>query len=214
MKEAKPVPGEPAATDELNAEGRRRLMPGPLMPILGTVAGVVGLLDLNPPIAIGVSVAVSVGWVRVFAHLREGRPIRLSARLRVALLLFAVLLVGFFLGFIGRGLIARYTDLPLPPSIRIGNGYAQVGSRGSNTFLDPHSASGLGPRIEPGQVVRIECKHYDPTIASVNPDGYWYRIADSPWNGRYYAPANTFWNGDVPGRLPYTHNTDFSIDDC
>ena len=30
----------------------------------------------------------------------------------------------------------------------------------------------------------------------------------------YYAVANTFWNGDVPGQRPYTHNTDFQIRIC
>lgn len=35
-----------------------------------------------------------------------------------------------------------------------------------------------------------------PTIASVNPDGYWYRIASSPWNNACYSPANTFMSGD------------------
>jgi hypothetical protein len=35
-----------------------------------------------------------------------------------------------------------------------------------------------------------------------------------PWNGRYFAPANSFWNGDVPCPTPYTHNTDFSVPKC
>ena len=65
------------------------------------------------------------------------------------------------------------------------------------------------------QWVDVYCKVRPPsTIASANPDGYWYRIASAPWNGSYYAVANTFWNGDVPGHLPYTHNTDFLIPDC
>jgi hypothetical protein len=47
----------------------------------------------------------------------------------------------------------------------------------------------------------------------VNPDGYWYRIASPPWNDRYYAPANTFMNGD-PWNGPYTHNTDLKVPNC
>jgi hypothetical protein len=62
--------------------------------------------------------------------------------------------------------------------------------------------------------VQVECKVLDGTIASANPDGYWYRIASAPWNGEYYAVANTFWNGDIPGHTPYTHNTDFAVPDC
>jgi hypothetical protein len=59
----------------------------------------------------------------------------------------------------------------------------------------------------------VSCKVYDPYIASVNPDGYWYRIYSSPWNNQYYAPANTFMNGDPYGG-PYTHNTDFAVPNC
>ena len=61
--------------------------------------------------------------------------------------------------------------------------------------------------------MQVSCKVYDPTIASVNPDGYWYRIASNPWDNNYYAPANTFLNGDPPNG-PYTHNTDFAVPDC
>lgn len=82
-----------------------------------------------------------------------------------------------------------------------------------HTFADYHDASGQGPDIGVGQVVQVSCKVYDPTIASVNPDGYWYRIASSPWNDNYYAPANTFLDGDPPNG-PYTHNTDFAVPDC
>jgi lysophospholipase L1-like esterase len=82
-----------------------------------------------------------------------------------------------------------------------------------HTFSDYHNASGQGPDIATAQNVQVSCKVYDPTIVSVNPDGYWYRIASSPWNNAYYAPANTFMNGDPPNG-PYTHNTDFAVADC
>jgi hypothetical protein len=89
----------------------------------------------------------------------------------------------------------------------------QQGHHGSNTFTNYHNASGAGASVASGQYVGVSCKVFDSTIASVNPDGYWYRLADSPWNGNYYAPANTFMNGD-PWNGPYTHNTDFNVPDC
>jgi hypothetical protein len=89
----------------------------------------------------------------------------------------------------------------------------QEGHYGVNTFTDPYNASGEGPRIAPAQVVQVACKVYAPQIQSANPDGYWYRIASSPWNNSYYSPANTFMNGDRWGG-PYTHNTDFAVPDC
>ena len=89
----------------------------------------------------------------------------------------------------------------------------QEGHYGVNTFTDYHNASGEGTPIAAAAWVNVSCKVYDPTIASVNPDGYWYRIASSPWDDQYYSPANTFMNGD-PWNGPYTHNTDFSVPDC
>jgi hypothetical protein len=82
-----------------------------------------------------------------------------------------------------------------------------------NTFTNYHNASGMGAAIAAGQWVQVACKVYDPFIASVNPDGYWYRIASPPWNNAYYSPANTFMNGDPYGG-PYTHNTDFAVPNC
>ncbi len=61
--------------------------------------------------------------------------------------------------------------------------------------------------------MQVTCKVYDPSIVSATPDGYWYRIASSPWSNAYYAVANTFMNGDPPNG-PYTHNTDFNVPDC
>jgi hypothetical protein len=72
----------------------------------------------------------------------------------------------------------------------------------------------MGPKIPPYGYVEVSCKVYAPQILSANPDGYWYRIRSAPWNDAYYAVANTFWNGDVPGQKPYVHNTDFAVRDC
>jgi lysophospholipase L1-like esterase len=82
-----------------------------------------------------------------------------------------------------------------------------------HTFANYHNASGQGHDIATGQIVEVSCKVLDGTIKSVNPDGYWYRIASFPWSNGYYAPANTFMNGDPPAG-PYTHNTDFAVPDC
>jgi hypothetical protein len=71
----------------------------------------------------------------------------------------------------------------------------------------------MGPKIAPLQQVDVSCKRFDPSINSVSPDGYWYRIATNPWNNQYYSPANTFFNGD-PLNGPYSHNTDFAVPDC
>jgi len=101
------------------------------------------------------------------------------------------------------------TVTPAPPKT-----YSeQEGHYGANTFTNPYNASGMGLKIPAGAWVQVVCKVYAPQIQSANPDGYWYRIASSPWNSVYYAVANTFMNGD-PWNGPYTHNTDFNVPDC
>jgi hypothetical protein len=104
---------------------------------------------------------------------------------------------------------------PTPTSVPAQKIYAeQEGHNGANTFTNPDNASGMGPNKIPAAAwVQVSCKVYAPAIQSANPDGYWYRIASSPWNNDYYAVANTFMNGD-PWGGPYTHNTDFNVPDC
>jgi hypothetical protein len=102
---------------------------------------------------------------------------------------------------------------PPPTSLPSGPTHAESSIIWVPTFTNYHNASSPGDKIPPRQVVQVSCKVHDGTIASVNPDGYWYRIASSPWNNNYYAAANTFLNGDPPNG-PYSRNTDFSVPDC
>jgi hypothetical protein len=102
------------------------------------------------------------------------------------------------------------TPTPIPPTTWT----EQSGTHGSPTFTNPYNASGQGATIQAMSTVQVTCRVYAPAIASANPDGWWYKIASSPWNNSYYAVANTFWNGDIPGHPPYTHNTDFSVPIC
>lgn len=99
-----------------------------------------------------------------------------------------------------------------PPSARTWR--EQEGTRGAATFENPYDTSDPGVKVAPYAWVRVSCRLYAPQIQSANPDGYWYRIASRPWSNHYYAVANTFWNGDVPGRLPYTHDTDWRVATC
>lgn len=89
-----------------------------------------------------------------------------------------------------------------------------AGEGGASTYANPHTLSEPGESVEPGQTVKVICRVYAPEPPSVNPDGYWYRLSSSPWKGKFFAPANSFWNGDVPGRRPYTHNTDKRVPVC
>jgi hypothetical protein len=81
------------------------------------------------------------------------------------------------------------------------------------TFRDHHHVKGLGQIIQPKQTVLVSCRVFDPSIPSVSPAGYWYRIASAPWRNQYWAPANTFLNGD-PMNGPYRRAVDRRVPLC
>jgi hypothetical protein len=92
----------------------------------------------------------------------------------------------------------------------------QEGPRGAPTFTDPLNPTTPGPKVPPMSYVTVECRTMTTrsAIATAFMDGWVYLIQSEPWNGKYYAVANTFWNGDIPGHKPYRHNTDFSVPVC
>jgi hypothetical protein len=89
----------------------------------------------------------------------------------------------------------------------------QAAEGGARTYGNPHSLAKTGPRIEPFQYVIVSCREHAPVMPSVG-EGYWYRIHSPPWNDNYYAPSNSFWNGDKPGQDGPEHQTDFSVQPC
>lgn len=103
---------------------------------------------------------------------------------------------------------------PAPGSYQPGHTRPEIaGEYGSPTFTDPHSPSTMGARIEPYQQIQVSCKVFAPTIPSISPDGYWYRVASPKWGDKYYTPATNFLNGDsVTGER--RHYTDFVVPDC
>lgn len=88
----------------------------------------------------------------------------------------------------------------------------QVWSESAATFAEPFKGTGAGPDIPHNRYVQVSCKLYWPHPESVSEDGYWYRIETESWKG-LFSPANSYWNGDKPGR-PATHSTDFHVKDC
>ncbi|SDO41466.1 hypothetical protein SAMN05660199_01937 [Klenkia soli] len=109
---------------------------------------------------------------------------------------------------------APTTGLPPLPTTGDGTLYTeQTGSQGSNTFADPRTLADGNVPVPAATDVQVVCRYYAPSIPSVAPDGFWYLLDTEGWAGRW-APANTFWNGDVPGVYPYTHNTDFAVPLC
>lgn len=90
----------------------------------------------------------------------------------------------------------------------------QEAAFGANTFADPYNASEEGEPIKPETYVEVSCKLYAPQIESVDPQGYWYRMHSAPWDDRYYAAANTFWNGVLPADAFEPIFTDYAVPTC
>lgn len=84
------------------------------------------------------------------------------------------------------------------------------------TYTNPFNPVDTGPAVLPLQKVRVSCKVYAPSFASVSPDGYWYRLASPPYDNRDYGIANSYLNGNPAvgtSNVPQI-NTDFKVPDC
>jgi hypothetical protein len=63
----------------------------------------------------------------------------------------------------------------------------------SKTFADYVNAGyPLGALLKPGQVVRVSCRVRGFKVT--DGDTWWYRLASPPWNGKYYATSDVFYN--------------------
>jgi hypothetical protein len=114
-------------------------------------------------------------------------------------------------------------ELPIPPPALRAKDEAtpdakgavreQVWSEHARTYGNPIELNERGPDIPHDQYVLVACKFFWPKPPSVKDDGYWYRIASGRWKD-LFSPANSYWNGDIPGQRPYTHSTDWAVKDC
>jgi hypothetical protein len=128
--------------------------------------------------------------------------------------LIAALVAAGILALVGAG-IRELSTRRHPRSTALRGHVEQAGAGGARTFFgDPRQLAQPGVDVKPGQHVRVICRIYAPNPPTVRPDGFWYLIATKPWSGLFYAPANSFMNGDILGHRPYTHNTDLKVPIC
>jgi hypothetical protein len=100
------------------------------------------------------------------------------------------------------------TSPPPPPTTR-----TEVATNtGSGTFTNYSNASGDGPRIAVHQAVQVSCRVQGFKVESG--DTWWYKIASSPWNGDYYAPADNFYNNGATSGPDNTVFVDTSVPGC
>jgi hypothetical protein len=67
----------------------------------------------------------------------------------------------------------------------------------SETFADYQNAGDpLGAQLKPLQAVKVSCRAKGFAVA--DGDRWWYRLAQSPWDNRYYASTDNFYNTPRP----------------
>lgn len=98
---------------------------------------------------------------------------------------------------------------PAPPPT-----YAETTGGNTNTWTNPSNAGGTqGPTIPSNATVQIACKLTGFRVADGNT--WWYRVAQSPWNGQFYASADAFYNnGQTSGSLHGTPFVDGNVPNC
>jgi hypothetical protein len=116
--------------------------------------------------------------------------------------------------------IAPLPTLPVPPTAPPTGTPAPVPTYGettggpTNTWTNHTNAGGSqGPTIPTRTTVQIACKLRGFAVANGNT--WWYRIASSPWDQRFYASADAFYNnGATSGSLVGTPYVDGNVRDC
>lgn len=71
----------------------------------------------------------------------------------------------------------------------------------SKTFADYVNAGDpLGAPLSPREAVQVSCRVKGFAVADGDP--WWYRLVQPPWNGRYYATTDVFYNTPTPTGNP------------
>lgn len=107
-------------------------------------------------------------------------------------------------------------SMPLPTCTTCTTGRTfpeQAGAGGAAVFRNPLAFGGRGQRLAALQPVNVVCRFFQPDAPSSVAPGWWYLISSPPWNRQYYAPANSFLNGDQP-QGPYLTNVDSGVPVC
>lgn len=62
----------------------------------------------------------------------------------------------------------------------------------AHTWADATQLTGAGTPLGPRQSVQVSCRVRGYVVEDGDP--WWYRLASAPWNGRYYATSDAFYN--------------------
>ena len=102
----------------------------------------------------------------------------------------------------------KETPPPPPPT------YPESTGGFTQTWTNPANAGGdQGESIESGTTVQVSCRLEGFAVEDGN--RWWYRLAQAPWNGQFYASADAFYNnGATSGSLIGTPPVDEAVPVC
>jgi hypothetical protein len=88
-----------------------------------------------------------------------------------------------------------------PASYPTGKTWTETTFSQSKTFAHYKNAGDpTGASLQAHQAVRVSCRVKGFAVA--DGDRWWYRLAQPPWNGRYYATTDVFYNTPTPTGNP------------
>jgi hypothetical protein len=183
--------------------------------LIAAATAIAGAVDWVIGVTVGALLAIAIPPVRQRAL---SWPADWRASATAALIIVAGGGMGAGIGTLTSGggttIKSNKADLNATGYIH-GQWIEQEGEVGAEAFGEPGiEATKSGQHLPPLAFVRVSCRVYVSGVASAHPDGYWYRIVSKPWNDKYLAAANTFWNGSNVIRGPGVKNTDFHVPLC
>jgi hypothetical protein len=73
-----------------------------------------------------------------------------------------------------------------------GSTWTETTGTPAHAWADPVQLTGAGTPLGPRQSVQVLCRARGYVVQDGDP--WWYRLASTPWNGRYYATSDAFYN--------------------
>lgn len=89
-----------------------------------------------------------------------------------------------------------------------GSTWTETTGTPAHTWADPVQLTGAGTPLGPRQSVQVLCRVKGYIVQDGDP--WWYRLASTPWNGRYYATSDAFYNN---GATSGSVNTGVVVDE-
>lgn len=83
---------------------------------------------------------------------------------------------------------------------RVSRTWTETTGTPAHTWADATQLTGAGTPLGPRESVQVSCRVRGYVVQDGDP--WWYRIESAPWNGKYYATSDAFYNnGAISGSV-------------